>query len=379
MALNEAQVITDLLGLCRSEIEKRYGEQALDIHKAKLTFEQNRCVRTLFSKSSCRRCVDECQQKAICVSKGTVSLENSKCTACGACVSSCPTEAFSFAKYPLYSALFELKKLLSDHQEQQSTNLSVAFACPKVSQAKERISVGCLGGMSPALFVLAQLTTEAKVIVYCGNCRNCASNNEGGPNKSLAQKISRLSDILKIQPDIQVSATASEALDNLKRRKIFRKISNELLEKSEIASLNGRAPKTEKVFPMLDREMLIDCIKLIRERKPEYEIPEKIFPLPGVHKNTCTGCNICVLLCPSGCLTSREKDGHFKLLADPLRCMDCKRCVEACPEQSLVMRKISGLSQILADDIQILLIEVQKPLEEDAPAFGAKTREIFNI
>ena len=38
MALNEAQVITDLLVLCRSEIEKRYGEQALYIHKDKLTF-----------------------------------------------------------------------------------------------------------------------------------------------------------------------------------------------------------------------------------------------------------------------------------------------------------------------------------------------------
>ena len=92
-----------------------------------------------------------------------------------------------------------------------------------------------------------------------------------------------------------------------------------MLERSEIASLKGNAPKTEKVFPVLGREMLIDCIKLIRDKKTEYEITEKIFPLPGVYKNTCTGCNICVLLCPSGCLTSREKDGHFKLLADPLR------------------------------------------------------------
>ena len=130
---------------------------------------------------------------------------------------------------------------------------------------------------------------------------------------------------------------------------------------------------------MLDREMLIDCIKLIRKKKQEYEIPEKIFPLPVVHKNTCTGCNICVLLCPSGCLTSREKDGQFKLLADPLRCVDCKRCVEACPEHTLDMRKFSGLSQILADDVQILLAEVQKTIEEDAAAFGARTREIFNI
>lgn len=379
MDLNKAQVITDLLGLCRSDIEKRYGEQALDIHNAKLTFEKNRCVRTLFPKSSCRRCVDACREKAICLNYGAISLEDSKCTACGACVSSCPTEAFAFAKYPLYSALFELKKLLPENQEHQSTSLSAVFACPNASQAKERISVGCLGSMSPALFVLAQLTTEAKVVVYCGNCRNCASNNEGDPAKSMAKKISRFSDILKKRPEIEIAETASEALDNLKRRKIFRKISNELLEKSEIASLKGSAPKTEKVFPMLDREMFIDCIKLIREKKPEYEISEKIFPLPGVHKNTCTGCNICVLLCPSGCLTSREKDGHFKLLADPLRCVDCKRCVEACPEQTLVMRKISGIPQILADDVQILLTEVQKPIEEDPAAIEAKTREIFNI
>ena len=144
--------------------------------------------------------------------------------------------------------------------------------------------------MGPALFVLAQLTTEAKVVVYCGNCRSCAISNEGDPAKSMAQKISRLSDILKIQPKLEIAETASEELDNLKRRKIFRKISNELLERSEIASLKGNAPKTEKVFPVLGREMLIDCIKLIRDKKTEYEITEKIFPLPGVYKNTCTGC-----------------------------------------------------------------------------------------
>lgn len=379
MALNKAQVITDLLGLCRSDIEKRYGEQALDIHNAKLTFENNRCVRTLFPKSSCCRCIDACREKAIFLNNESIGLEDSKCTACGACVSSCPTEAFAFARYPLYSALFELKKLLSENQDHQSTSLSAVFACPKSSQAKERISVGCLGGMSPALFVLAQLTTGAKVVVYCGNCRNCAGNNEGDPAKSMAQKISRLSDILKIQPGIEITETASEELDNLKRRKIFRKISNELLEKSEIASLKGNAPKTEKVFPMLDREMFIDCIKLICKEQPGYEISEKIFPLPGAQKNTCTGCNICVLLCPSNCLTSREKDGHFKLLADPLRCVDCKRCVEACPEQTLVMRKISGVPQILSDDVQILLTEAQKPIEEDPIEIAAKTREIFNI
>lgn len=149
MALNEAQVITDLLGLCRSEIEKRYGEQALDIHKAKLTFEQNRCVRTLFPKSSCRRCVDACREKAVFLNNSTISLENSKCSSCGACVSSCPTEAFAFAKYPLYSALFQIKKITEQNQKNQLTNLPAVFACPKSSQAKERISIGCLGGLNP--------------------------------------------------------------------------------------------------------------------------------------------------------------------------------------------------------------------------------------
>lgn len=117
MSLNKTQVIEHLLGLCRSDIEKRYGEQALDIHNAKLTFEKNRCVRTLFPKSSCRRCVEACREKAIFLNNGTIGLENIKCTVCGACVSSCPTEAFAFAKYPLYSALFQLKKLLEENQE----------------------------------------------------------------------------------------------------------------------------------------------------------------------------------------------------------------------------------------------------------------------
>lgn len=379
MSLNKTQVIDHLLGLCRSDIEKRYGEQALDIHNAKLTFEKNRCVRTLFPKSSCNRCIEDCREKAIFLSNGAVSIEDSKCTACGACVPACPTEAFAFAKYPLYSQLFELKKLLEEKQNNRTADHSAVFACPKASQAKGRISVGCLGGMSPALFVLAQLTMETKVVVYCGNCKNCASNIEGEPAKSMVQKISRLLDILKVQPDIKISETASEPLDNLKRRKIFRKISHELLEKSLIASLKGSPPKTEKVFPILDREMFIDCIKLVREQRPGFEIPEKIFPLPGIQKSMCTGCNICILLCPSGCLSSKEQGERFKLLADPLRCVDCKRCVEACPENSLIMRKISGIPQILADDVRILLTEVRKPFEEDATSIEARTKEIFNI
>ena len=83
MSLDKTQVIEHLLGLCRSDIEKRYGEQALDIHNAKLTFEKNRCVRTLFPKSSCRRCVEACREKAIFLNNGTIGLENIKCTVAG--------------------------------------------------------------------------------------------------------------------------------------------------------------------------------------------------------------------------------------------------------------------------------------------------------
>ena len=137
MSLDKTQVIEHLLGLCRSDIEKRYGEQALDIHNAKLTFEKNRCVRTLFPKSSCRRCVEACREKAIFLNNGTISLENIKCTVCGACVSSCPTEAFAFAKYPLYSALFQLKKLLEEN---------AAFT------AGFRLALGIAGELEPYSF-----------------------------------------------------------------------------------------------------------------------------------------------------------------------------------------------------------------------------------
>lgn len=154
--------------------------------------------------------------------------------------------------------------------------------------------------MSPALFVLAQLTTEAKVVVYCGNCRNCAISNEGELAKSMAQKISRLSDILKIQPKIEIAETASEELDNLKRRKIFRKISNELLERSEIASLKGNAPKTEKVFPVLDREMLIDCIKLIRDKKRSMRLLRRYFRFPVFTKIHAPGAtSVCCFALPA--------------------------------------------------------------------------------
>lgn len=72
-----------------------------------------------------------------------------------------------------------------------------------------------------------------------------------------------------------------EEIDS-KRRLLFRKVLNELKDNSEIASLRGKAPKSEKVFSMIHREFFLACIELIKEKKEHFEIKERIFSLPGV-------------------------------------------------------------------------------------------------
>ncbi len=91
----EEDLLNRLLTKCSAEIERHAGSA----DSANITFEKNRCVKTLFPKSSCTQCVQVCRDQALSIKDQTISIENSECSACGACIRACPTEAFSYGRY----------------------------------------------------------------------------------------------------------------------------------------------------------------------------------------------------------------------------------------------------------------------------------------
>lgn len=73
----EEDLLNRLLAKCSAEIERHAGSA----DSANITFEKNRCVKTLFPKSSCTQCVQVCREQALSIKDQTIAIENSECSA----------------------------------------------------------------------------------------------------------------------------------------------------------------------------------------------------------------------------------------------------------------------------------------------------------
>jgi 2-oxoacid:acceptor oxidoreductase delta subunit (pyruvate/2-ketoisovalerate family) len=55
---------------------------------------------------------------------------------------------------------------------------------------------------------------------------------------------------------------------------------------------------------------------------------------PKFLRKNCIACRMCVLICPEGCITGKEKNTFD---CDYAYCKGCGDCVAVCPKQDIVM------------------------------------------
>ncbi|MBI3409487.1 MAG: 4Fe-4S binding protein [Planctomycetes bacterium] len=61
--------------------------------------------------------------------------------------------------------------------------------------------------------------------------------------------------------------------------------------------------------------------------------------LPNLDERLCTGCKLCVAICPTDCL---EMAGPLPWLPRPGACVSCSACVLVCPAKALRMENCSA-------------------------------------
>lgn len=59
--------------------------------------------------------------------------------------------------------------------------------------------------------------------------------------------------------------------------------------------------------------------------------------LPLLDETRCTGCEVCVEVCPTECLAM---DGPLPWLPRPLDCVSCTLCVLVCPDDALTLKAV---------------------------------------
>jgi len=80
-----------------------------------------------------------------------------------------------------------------------------------------------------------------------------------------------------------------------------------------------------------------------------------------VDENLCSGCAVCIALCPYDALKLKEGKEHPVLEIDVLKCKRCGACVTACPSNAIIIKDDLGKTISSIDKVKIKKVQSKKP------------------
>lgn len=291
-----------------------------------LVVDASRCLRMRFSASSCRRCIDICPHGAVVID-GRLSIDPEKCLGCLLCTAVCPTGALEQSN-DFSACLTQLARVPES-----------VLGCIRTKE-RSNAAVACLGGLSEEHLLALYHTLAGSLTLNLSLCSSC-------PNQPmiahLKQRLKTLSTARLSNSNcrIEITESAQEIQyreESVGRRSFFKSLGSALFKSADIVISSGNEQterRTEYAAKRLPyrRELLNNTkSKLSNELKTQIQ---KHFDSSMSFENTCTKCQGCVAICPTGALKtlSAEEIPVF----DQLSCTGCGLCVEFCLDQGLRM------------------------------------------
>lgn len=289
-----------------------------------LSLDRSRCLRVRFSGSSCSRCVNICPHGAIDLSGG-LSIDSGRCRGCLLCTAVCPVGALE--QCADFSVSLSSLARVSDP----------TVGCAR-SQAAVNLRVPCLGGLAIE-HLLALLQSPARSITLARDaCDNC-------PNRSMIPHLQARLDMLAhvglslVTERIRLAATTSEIScqeESVSRRSFFSSLRRGLLKSAQeviaptTAETERHSRYGEKRVPA--RQQLLTVIRSAADSTLITRI-DALSAATISFGPTCSCCQGCVAICPTGALVTAEMDRVPA--ADPQQCTVCGLCVEFCIDRGV--------------------------------------------
>lgn len=295
-----------------------------------VSVETERCVRAFNRGNPCRLCIDGCPTLAIAFAAEGITFDEAACVACGLCVRVCPTGAFD--GHDETSRLLQCVAALSPR-----TALDLTCGHAPATEAGNGVDAivqieGCLAGLGAAAYLgLAALGVE-QAGIRVEACDACPIGALRGAIEHACENARSLAKVDVAVVDAPPLSTArvpvySTRTPQMSRRSLFR-----------------RAVGSEPSLPLLPDASVPDGKAPPRERRallhmlahlPTEKIRDgAVFPMLTAGAS-CTACQVCATVCPTGALWFEAEEGAFELGFAPLTCTECGLCVELCAPEAL--------------------------------------------
>lgn len=299
-----------------------------------LVVDSSRCLRMRFSESSCRHCIDICPHGAVTLDSG-LSINPQQCRGCLLCTSVCPVGAL------------EQSNDFTNSLAQLSRVPEPVLGCIRTKETANA-TVACLGGLSKEHLLALYHSFTGRLTLNLSLCGDCPNNTMITELKQRLEGISRAGlscsgcriVITESTKDIHYR---DESVD---RRNFFKSFSN-VLFKNAAAMLSATNEKSEqcteyagKRVPGRRKLLNSSRSKLTQELLCQVQ---KHFDFCVSFENSCTKCQGCVAICPTGALKTEQL--NLVPTFDYLLCTGCGLCQEFCLDKAV--RVSSGNSELL--------------------------------
>jgi len=306
----------------------------------KLHFNVASCVRAMSKFSECTKCVDACPE-SIQIMENLPSFTHATGVEAAVCLGVCPTEAFSLSDFSVTEFFFtfiesKVRLISSKINVPCISVLSVEHLISLALASDEPITID-LNAYKEGSHLLEQIEKriEEANFVLSSFCDKALSTNLDVSSPHAMEQIESADDDVEEDVSSRRDFLSQASLKGVvKHKKTFDDAveSEDLqvfkIDTSVIAQMKDKnIPDKRKIlFTTLKRAGVPNIFEILPEEEVSF-VSQKFID------ESCTNCQICYRICPTGALSS---NGRFSLINfDAMLCLKCHLCHDACEPDSI--------------------------------------------
>ncbi len=256
----------------------------------------------------CRLCAATCPASALECGPGGVAHDVDACVACGICITTCPTAATANPTIAEDQVSAQIRAMVDTAADAIGIEFRCRDAQPRLPvDGWFPVEVPCTGMLTIG-WLIAPLVLGAGAVAAptCGES-GCSIGNDDilAPRRSTARKLLDGAGL----PTAMVRDRAGDSIPKA--------IGNDA---------------AHRLGSFRDAEVFLALADITHTADGSLSSETACTGIVRIDASTCTLCEECIPVCPSGALTLEQFGGIIEISFDPFACIGCATCVDTCPE-----------------------------------------------
>jgi len=346
-----------------------------------LTLDIAKCVRTTNKFSECVECVSACPVATIKIDEQLPSFVPNDCVGCGGCLAACPSSAYKLDDFNAINFMFS-------YLESEKESIS----CKKDE-------IPCLAALNVEEILSMSLLTSKEILFDKGHCSECEiAKINLAIIETRVEEVNFLLEAMEVQKRVKFEEIATDedinSLDESTRRDFLSKASLKEAAKAKHKfdnsvealdeELKEHTPSVEDIQSIRNK-VVPDRRKLLKMAMKRAGVPENFHIIEAedisfisqkvLDEESCTNCQMCYRICPTGALSS-DKYGGF-IAFDAFSCIKCTSCHDVCEPNSLTIKPTFNLKELFEPKQEILVKFSVKRCDECGMPFVYRSGEVM--